>query len=51
MPNRKLTDHSADVVGARLEKSGTATTKTGDHEWTSSPEKLGTTGVKRVNDS
>ena len=50
MPNRKLSDHSEVIVGARISKSGNATPQSGDLEGTSSPVKLGTTGVKLVID-
>jgi cytochrome c-type biogenesis protein CcmH len=50
MPNRKLSDHGEVIVGARISKSGNATPQSGDLEATTSPVKLGATGVKLVID-
>ena len=50
LPNRKLSDHAEVIVGARVSKSGNATPQSGDLEATSSPVKLGASGVKLVID-
>jgi cytochrome c-type biogenesis protein CcmH len=50
-PNLKLSDFPEVIVGARVSRSGSATTQSGDLRGQSKPVKIGTTGIAVVIDS
>jgi cytochrome c-type biogenesis protein CcmH len=50
-PNLKLSDFPEVIVGARVSRSGSATTQSGDLRGQSKPVKIGTTGIAVVIDT
>lgn len=50
-PNLKLSDFPEVIIGARISRSGSATTQSGDLRGQSKPVKIGTTGIAVVIDA
>jgi cytochrome c-type biogenesis protein CcmH len=50
-PNLKLSDFTEVIIGARVSRSGSATTQSGDLRGQSKPVKVGTTGIDIVIDT